>query len=250
MLQVFIRTSRITNIPLNFPRCTQKLEKRYFYRLALKQLTHHVISKRNIFGVDPTKILGGDRSKEYSETKVIGYSMEQLYDVVANVDDYKYFVPWCRKSEVFEKSESHARANLEVGFPPVSEKYTSVLTLARPNFVKSECLDGALFNHLLCIWKINQGPKNIQNTCSLNFYISFEFKSLLHSQLSALFFDEVVRQMVKAFEDRCKTMYGPSSLTNGIDNKKRKNSAITKSSLRKKHDEIIAARKAGQTGSR
>lgn len=49
--------------------------------------------------------------------------------------------------------------------------------------------------------------------------------------------------MVKAFEDRCKTMYGPSSLTNGIDNKKRKNGAITKSSLRKKHDEIIAARK-------
>ena len=46
---------------------------RYFYRLALKQLTHHVISKRTLFGVDPTKILGGDRSKEYSETKVIGY---------------------------------------------------------------------------------------------------------------------------------------------------------------------------------
>lgn len=62
--------------------------------------------------------------------------MEQLYDVVANVDDYKNFVPWCRKSEVFEKSDSHSRANLEVGFPPVSEKYTSVLTLARPNFVK------------------------------------------------------------------------------------------------------------------
>lgn len=62
--------------------------------------------------------------------------MEQLYDVVANVDDYKYFVPWCRFSEVFEKSESHARANLEVGFPPVSEKYTSVLTLAKPNLVK------------------------------------------------------------------------------------------------------------------
>ena len=72
--------------------------------------------------------------------------MEQLYDVVANVDDYKYFVPWCRKSEVFEKSESHARANLEVGFPPVSEKYTSVLTLARPNFVKVFLLNRCFFN--------------------------------------------------------------------------------------------------------
>jgi len=64
------------------------------------------------------------------------YTMEQLYDVVANVDEYKFFVPWCRSSHVFERSESHARANLEVGFPPVSEKYTSVLTLAQPNLVK------------------------------------------------------------------------------------------------------------------
>ena len=53
--------------------CQIVLYFRYFYRLALKQLTHHVISKRTLFGVDPTKILGGDRSKEYSETKVIGY---------------------------------------------------------------------------------------------------------------------------------------------------------------------------------
>lgn len=62
--------------------------------------------------------------------------MEEFYDVVANVDDYKYFVPWCRESTVFEKSESHARANLVIGFPPVVEKYTSVLTLAKPNLVK------------------------------------------------------------------------------------------------------------------
>lgn len=64
------------------------------------------------------------------------YSMEELYDVVANVDDYKNFVPWCRESTVFEKSESHARANLVVGFPPIVEKYTSVITLARPNLAK------------------------------------------------------------------------------------------------------------------
>lgn len=62
--------------------------------------------------------------------------MDQLFDVVANVDDYKYFVPWCVASRTFEQSETHARADLEVGFPPISEKYTSVLTLARPNLVR------------------------------------------------------------------------------------------------------------------
>ena len=62
--------------------------------------------------------------------------MEQFYDVVANVDDYKHFVPWCVASTTFQKSDTYARANLEVGFPPLSEKYTSLLTLTKPNLVK------------------------------------------------------------------------------------------------------------------
>lgn len=154
----------------------------------------------------------GSLTKEYSEKKVLGYSMAQFYEVVADVDNYKHFVPWCVESKTFQKSETHARANLEVGFPPVSEKYTSVLTLAKPNLVKSECMDGTLFNYLTCVWRFSNGPSNIPNSCTLNFYISFEFKSLLHSQLAHTYFEEVAVKMVKAFEDRAEVLYGASSL--------------------------------------
>lgn len=59
-----------------------------------------------------------------------------MFDVVANVDDYKYFVPWCRNSKIIETKAGHVRALLEVGFPPLIERYTSILTLVRPNLVK------------------------------------------------------------------------------------------------------------------
>jgi len=157
----------------------------------------------------------GSLTKEHSEKKLIGYSMEQMYDIVADVDQYKNFVPFCTGSHVFQRSETHARANLEVGFQMVKESYTSVLTLAPPNLVKSECMDGTLFNYLKCVWKFSKGPPDMPNSCTLDFYISFEFKSVLHSQLANVFFEQVVMKMVDAFLARAKHLHGPSSLEGG-----------------------------------
>ena len=74
--------------------------------------------------------------------------MDHMYDVVANVDDYKHFVPWCRDSKILETKPGHLRAFLEVGFPPLIERYTSILTLVRPNLIK---VSFELFCAPLCI---------------------------------------------------------------------------------------------------
>ncbi|XP_044073376.1 coenzyme Q-binding protein COQ10 homolog B, mitochondrial isoform X2 [Siniperca chuatsi] len=114
------------------------------------------------------------KKKEYSERRIIGYSMQEIYEVVAEVENYCLFVPWCKKSDVVFKRAGFCKAKLTVGFPPVVENYTSLVTTVRPHLVK----------------------------------ISFEFRSLLHSQLANVFFDEVVKQMVSAFEHRASKIYG------------------------------------------
>lgn len=140
------------------------------------------------------------------------YSMQQMYDVVADVDNYNKFVPYCKKSTVFNRKPNSAQAQIVVGFPPLYERYTSNLTLQMPNLIKSECYDGRLFNYLQNYWGFSPGLKDVPESCVIDFRVTFEFKSVLHSHLSHLFFDAIVQQMEMAFVREAERRYGQARI--------------------------------------
>ncbi|XP_076285349.1 coenzyme Q-binding protein COQ10 homolog B, mitochondrial isoform X2 [Lasioglossum baleicum] len=170
-----------------------------------------VLRNRNHFNkqcVETMYMAVASKLKEYEGRKLIGFSMEQIYDVVADVKNYKKFVPFCKKSDVISSDDDSLKANLVIGFPPIKESYTSKVTFVRPHFVKAECTDGRLFNHLNTLWLFSPGLKNNAQTCVIDFSLSFEFRSLIHSHFSNLFFNEIVRQMENAFIEEAKRRYG------------------------------------------
>ncbi|XP_017576705.1 coenzyme Q-binding protein COQ10 homolog, mitochondrial [Pygocentrus nattereri] len=176
--------------------------------LPLPPVTSQVTPTRNFINLAAPLVA---RRMEYSEKRTIGYSAEQIYNIVANVQHYQQFVPWCKKSKVMKGRNGDVQAQLEIGFPPIVERYVSEVTVIPNHQVRAVCTDGSLFSHLETLWRFTPASGNQGDSCNVEFYVSFEFKSLLHSQLATLFFNEVVKQMVNAFETRAGKLYGPHS---------------------------------------
>lgn len=151
---------------------------------------------------------GGVLSKVYEEKLVMGYSPEQLFDVVAAVDLYHGFVPWCQRSDIVKQyPDGSFDAELEIGFKFLVESYVSHVELERPKFVKSTVSESSLFDHLINIWEFNPGP--VPGSCDLHFLVDFKFRSPLYRQVATMFFKEVVSRLVGSFSERCRLIYGP-----------------------------------------
>lgn len=148
-------------------------------------------------------MLGNNLEHHHRERRLVSFPQEHVFRVVANVDEYKHFVPWCIDSRVRTRSEDgrNIEADLAAGFQLFSEQYTSRVTLQPFTSVIAEASNTQLFRKLRNEWGFAPGPQ--PHTCWLSFKVEFEFRSALYAHVSGLFMDEVVNRMVAAFDSRC-----------------------------------------------
>lgn len=148
-----------------------------------------------------------EEGKTHHERRRVDFTPEQLFDVVADVDSYREFVPWCQGSRVLSrKDEHHFEAELEVGFKVFVERYTTRVRLDRPHLVECKVDDSHLFTYLDSTWRFVPGER--PGTTLVDFRVDFCFRSPVYRQAVSLFFKEVVESQLRAFEDRCYSIYG------------------------------------------
>ena len=142
----------------------------------------------------------------HREQKILPYTPEQMFALVANVERYPEFLPWCLACRVRTRETPNAFiADLQVGFKMVREKFTSRVVLDPPKAITVTYLDGP-FQHLSNEWTFTAAPGGT----AVDFFLTFEFRSRLLQALIGALFEEAVRRMVGAFEARAAKLYGPA----------------------------------------
>jgi len=142
----------------------------------------------------------------FAEERHLPYSQQQLFDLVADVERYPEFLPWCTACRIIKRENQLIEADLLVGFKMLRERFTSRVTLNAPNSIQVQYLDGP-FRYLNNHWIF----KPTENGCVIDFFIDFEFRSRLFQRLIGPLFTEAVRRMVSAFDNRALALYGPGA---------------------------------------
>jgi coenzyme Q-binding protein COQ10 len=147
----------------------------------------------------------------HAERRRLPYSAEQLFDLVADVERYPEFLPWCLATRIRERKENTITADLLIGFKMVRERFTSRVELDRPQRIDVSYAEGP-FRHLNNHWDFIAQPGG---HCLIDFHVDFEFRSRMLQKVIAMLFNEAVKRMVGAFEGRARQLYGTSGAAGG-----------------------------------
>jgi coenzyme Q-binding protein COQ10 len=163
---------------------------------------------RYFFNQSKDKATNKGNGISYVEERIIGYAPNQIFNVVANVSQYKLFLPHVKDSFVISQSNGMMEAQLTVGFPPFFENYVSKVRFTYPQYVEAEATSTKLFKHLLNRWELSpvivQHSNTIQNAntttttaasppqqaqaTKLRFMVEFKFASQWYQTVANMFF--------------------------------------------------------------
>ena len=145
----------------------------------------------------------------FRSTQSVQHSPVQMFDLVADVERYPEFLPLCESLRVLRRSQSGEGvetlvAAMSVGYKAIRESFTTRVTLDRPRLrILVEYVDGP-FKYLENRWTFKPNASG----CDVEFFISYEFRSLTLGILMGSVFEKAFRRFVDAFEERAEAIYG------------------------------------------
>ena len=145
----------------------------------------------------------------YETRHNVAHSADDMFALVAHIEDYPKFLPLCEALTVKRREERDGKqvlvATMVVGYKLIHESFTTQVTLdhAARNILV-EYLDGP-FAFLENRWTFHPRGEGISE---VEFYIAYSFRSRLFERLIGGLFARAVERYTAAFEARADAIYG------------------------------------------
>jgi ribosome-associated toxin RatA of RatAB toxin-antitoxin module len=142
---------------------------------------------------------------QIEKSALVMYSSKEMFNLVNDVDAYPEFLPHCSDAKIITQQSNMMTASLEISKAGIKKWFTTENTFVDEHTVTLRLVDGP-FKALKGQWHFITLD---DSACKVELRLEFEFASKLIELAFGKIFNDVAKNMVNAFTQRAKTVYGP-----------------------------------------
>ena len=135
---------------------------------------------------------------------LVPHSAEQMFNLVADVEQYPAFMPWCGGSEVIARDENGMDAAVTISLAGIKQRFATRNTHHFPDRIDLELLDGP-FSALVGHWVFQ--PLDA-HACKIVFTLEYAFSSRTLEALVGPIFNRIASSFIDSFTKRAGELYG------------------------------------------
>ncbi len=134
----------------------------------------------------------------------VPYSAPDMFSLVADIERYPRFLPWCRAATVHARTPTEVTASLEVARGPFKTSFTTRNRMMGAERIDLELVDGP-FSQLDGRWSF---AATAARSCTVGLEMRFEISSRMLARVMSPLFEEIAKTAVDAFRRRAQQVYG------------------------------------------
>lgn len=137
-------------------------------------------------------------------TVLVPYSDAQMFELVAGVEKYPEFMPWCGGAEVRSRDEHGMEASIVIAFAGLKQRFSTRNKHDFPKQIDLELVDGP-FSQLVGHWYFQALSPD---ACKVLFTMEYEFSNRALELVVGPVFNRIATSFIDSFTKRAQAVYG------------------------------------------
>lgn len=139
-----------------------------------------------------------------NKSALLPYTAAEMFALVDDIKRYPEFLPWCRSTREWERSEDEVRASIELAKGAMHKTFTTHNRLQKNKMIEMRLVEGP-FHHLEGFWRFEELG---ERACKVTLDMEYEFSSTLLKMTVGPVFNQITNTLMDAFCRRAVEIYG------------------------------------------
>lgn len=134
----------------------------------------------------------------------VPYGAQEMYDLVADVESYPQFLPWCSGARIIARDEMGTMAAIDIAYRAFRKGFTTRNRLWPGEAIEMRLVEGP-FKELFGRWRFDALAGGASR---ISLDLDFEFASRVTALALGPAFTHIAKTLIDSFKARAAAVYG------------------------------------------